>query len=126
MSENISETLPRYLRVAHWLYHQQRAVSSREAADEFGISSWSIEREFSRIRDVPEIIVFDEQRIASRGGQQYLLRVIHINPYWLDEYQRPHRKDVEACAIRAPLTWRDLLSNPWYQLVQRYQSCGED
>lgn len=110
--------LPRYLQVAHWLHDQQRAISARETADEFGVSSWSIERDFAKIRALSGIVVFDEQRVPSQGGQQYLLRVLRIYPYQLDEYQQPHQQGHEVRESNAPLTWRDLISRPWSQLVR--------
>ena len=87
MSIDPKPTLPRYLQVAHWLHDQQRAISVREAADVFGVSPWSIERDFARVRALSGIVVFDEQRVPSKGGQQYLLRVLQVDRkqqiYWL-------------------------------------------
>ncbi|HHQ4553411.1 hypothetical protein [Aeromonas veronii] len=121
MSTNPKPPLPRYLQVAHWLHDQQRAISAREAADVFGVSSWSIERDFARVRGLSGIVVFDEQRVPSKGGQQYLLRVLQIFPYWLDEHQQPHQQLASSWDLNAPLTWRDLLCRPWCQLVARHQ-----
>ena len=89
MSTNPKPPLPRYLQVAHWLHDQQRAISAREAADVFGVSSWSIERDFARVRGLSGIVVFDEQRVPSKGGQQYLLRVLQIFPTGLTNTSNP-------------------------------------
>ncbi|MGL4616173.1 MAG: hypothetical protein ACRCVV_20225 [Shewanella sp.] len=121
MSINPKSPLPRYLQVAHWLHDQQRAISAREAADEFGVSPRSIERDFSRIRALSGIVVFDEQRVPSKGGQQYLLRVLRLFPYELDEHQQPHQLVTSIGDLNAPLTWRDLLCRSWCQLVARHQ-----
>lgn len=114
-------SLPRYLQVAHWLHEQQRAISARETADVFGISSWSIERDFAKVRALPGIVVFDEKRVPAQGGQRYLLRVLRIFPYWLDEHQQPHQQLSSSWGLNAPLTWRDLLCRPWGQLVARHR-----
>ena len=121
MSINPNQPLPRYLQLAHWLHEQSRAISAREAADVFGVSPWSIERDFARVRTLSGIVVFDEQRVPSKGGQQYLLRVLQIFPYWLDDHQQPYQQLASYWDLNAPLTWRDLLCRPWYQLVARHQ-----
>lgn len=121
MSTNPNPPLPRYLQVAHWLHDQQRAISAHEAADVFGVSPWSIERDFARVRALSGIVVFDEQRVPSKGGQQYLLRVLQIFPYRLDEHQQSHQQLASSWGLNAPLTWRDLLCRPWCQLVARHQ-----
>lgn len=121
MSTKFSSPLPRYLQVAHWLHDQQRYISAREAADVFGVSSWSMERDFARLRALSGIVLFDEHRVPSRGGQKYLLRVLKIFPYGLDEQQQPHHKVVNSWCQNTSLTWRDLLCRPWYQLVSRQQ-----
>lgn len=102
MSTNPKPPLPRHSQVAHWLHDQQRAISAREAADVFGVSSWSIERDFARIRGLSGIVVLDEQRVPSKGGQQYLLRVLQIFPYWLDEHQQPHQQLASSWDLNAP------------------------
>ncbi|WP_429076820.1 hypothetical protein [Aeromonas hydrophila] len=121
MSIIASPILPRYLQVAHWLYEQQRAVSAREAADVFSVSSWSIERDFAKIRALSGIVLFDELRVPSQGGLQYQLRVLRLFPYWLDEYQQAHLQFTSSRDVNTSLTWRDLLCCPWHQLVERYQ-----
>ncbi|WP_429123554.1 hypothetical protein [Aeromonas veronii] len=118
IASRLNETT--YLQVAHWLYQQQRAISAREAAEVLGGSTWLMSQHFSKIKKAPDIILSDEQKIPSKGGKQVLLRVIHIYPYRLDEYQQPHRvlSELERCQI--PLTWHDLVSRPWHQLVARH------
>lgn len=96
MSIDPKPSLPRYLQVAHWLHDQQRAISAREVADVFGVSYWSIERDFARVRALSGIVVFDEQRVPSQGGQQYLLRVLQVFPYWLDEHLQPHQQQLAS------------------------------
>ncbi len=126
MSIPVSPSLPRYLQVAHWLYDQQRAISAREAANVFDVSSWSIERDFAKIRALNGIVVFNEQQVPSKGGQQYLLRILRIFPYWLDEHQQPHQQHVGGWDPDVPLTWHDLLCRPWYQLVTRHKLHTDD
>lgn len=113
----IRNSLPRYLDVANWLYNQHRAVSAREVAQAFGVSSWAIERDFAKIRTLSNIIFFDEQQVSSKGGKQYLLRVLKIHPYEIDEHQQLHPILTESHSLR--ITWRDLLSRNWNQLVKR-------
>lgn len=120
MSEGENILPPRFLIVANWLYEQQRPVSAREAADILGGSAWSMSQHFSRIKKASDIILSDEQKIPSKGGKQVLLRVIHIYPYRLDEYQQPHRVLSESERCHTPLTWHDLVSRPWHQLVARH------
>lgn len=114
--------LQHYLQIAHWLHEQQRLVSVREAAALLGGSIWTMEQHFAKIRRQLNILVIDEQRVRSRGGQQYLLRIVHIHPYWLDENQQPHRQPDGPDGLTQPLTWYDLLSRQWSQLVQMKQT----
>ena len=115
------KTPPRYLRVAHWLHMQQRFISAREAAVVFDTSVWSMGQDFSKIRRLPNIIEFEEMRVPSQGGLQYLLRVRYIYPYALDGQQQPHRRRGNGASYDIPLTWRDLLLRPWHQLVEMQQ-----
>ncbi|WP_245194095.1 hypothetical protein [Aeromonas jandaei] len=114
--------LPHYLQIAHWLHEQQRLVSAREAAALLGGSTWAMERHFAKIRRQLNILVIDEQRVRSKGGQQYLLRIAHIHPYWLDENQQPHRQPAGPDGLKQPLTWHDLLSRQWHELLKMQQT----
>ncbi|MCX9134870.1 hypothetical protein OKS68_20665 [Aeromonas veronii] len=114
--------IPRYLQVAHWIYEQNRMISAREAAEIFGGSAWSMEQTLSKIRSQVDIVIYDEKIVPSKGGKQYLMRIIYIYPYWLDTDQRPHRKLDNSYQNDAPLTWKDLLSNKWPQLVVRHKN----
>ncbi len=100
--------LPRILQVAHWLHEQQRLVSAREAAEVLGCSVWSMGHIFSKIRLLPDIMVINEQTVRSKGGQQLMIRIVHIYPYTLDEKQHPHRRRDDTDQPY-PLTWHDLL-----------------
>ncbi|EKP0260208.1 hypothetical protein JFQ93_001456 [Aeromonas sobria] len=122
MTHPTDTPLPRPLQVAHWLYEQQRPVSSREAAELLGGSTWSMWQTFSKMRLLSDILIIDEQLVPARGGQQSLMRILHIYPYILDEHQQPHRQRTDAEQHDVPLTWRDLLCRSWAQLAQMYQS----
>ncbi|WP_413796029.1 CaiF/GrlA family transcriptional regulator [Aeromonas dhakensis] len=110
--------MPRYLRVAHWLLEQQRPISSREVADAFRVSPKAISDDFAKIRRRTDIIDVYEQKVRSKGVQQYLLHVLNIYPYMLDERQCPHRKEVDIGVLRTTLTWHDLICRPWRQLIE--------
>lgn len=115
----------RYLRLAHWLCSQQRAVSAREAATIFDVSAWSIERDFAKIRKYPGIFTFDEKLVSSRGGMKYLLRLLYIAPYWLDEQNIPHRKKMDPKVITdSRIQWCDLVNRPWCSLVKAYHAAN--
>lgn len=114
----IDRTLPRPLQIAHWLHGQQRLVSAREAAGVLGGSAWAMEQQFSKVRQLSSIVVIDEQWVPSRGGRQYLMRVVHIYPYWLDEHRCPHRQQTGLKGGRVLLTWRDLVCRQWAELVK--------
>lgn len=113
--------LPRYLRVAHWLHEQQRPISSREVADVFNASPKAISDDFAKIRRRSDIMDVHEQKVRDKGVQQYLLHVLNIYPYMLDERQCPHRKEGECEGLGPTLTWHDLVCRQWSQLVQVQQ-----
>lgn len=118
MSNNIANLpLPRSLEVAHWIQQQQRLVSAREAVEVLGGSVWSMGQIFSKFHLMSNILVIDEQKIRSKGGMQTLIRIVHIYPYSLDEYQQPYRKRDDT-SLNGPLTWRDLVCLPWAKLAQ--------
>lgn len=118
MSDNIANLpLPRSLEVAHWIHQQQRLVSAREAVEVLGGSVWSMGQIFSKFHLMSNILVIDEQKIRSKGGMQTLIRIVHIYPYSLDEYQQPYRKRDDT-SLNGPLTWRDLICLPWAKLAQ--------
>ncbi|MFM5870723.1 hypothetical protein ACET6Z_05615 [Aeromonas veronii] len=114
-------TLPHELQVAHWLYQQQRLVSSREAASALGGTAWSMWQIFSKIRRLSNIIVINEKTVRSKGGMQYLIRVIYIHPYMLDDNLQPHRQNDDVSLYDIPLTWSDLVSSKWSRLVKRHK-----
>ncbi len=116
-------TEPRYIRVAYWLYQQQRLISAREAAEIFGVSPWALGEDFAKIRRLPDIFLLEERKVPSSGGLQSLIRVRHIYPYAFDSQQQPYRVAGNAALRNTPLTWKDLLLRPWHQLVQMNQSC---
>ena len=118
--------LPRYLRVAHWLHEQKRPISSREVADVFNVPVKAISDDFSKIRRRPDIMDIHEQKVRHKGGQQYLLHILNIHPYILDERQSPHRKNGKQNMFDAALTWRGLLSRPWHQMVLTYHNHDVD
>lgn len=118
--------LPRYLRVAHWLHEQQRPISSREVADVFSVPVKAISDDFAKIRSRPDIMDIHEQKVRYKGVQQYLLHILNIHPYMLDERQYPHRQDDEKNTHDAVPTWRDLLSRPWHQMVLIYRNHDEN
>ncbi|MGR1225478.1 hypothetical protein ACUVMQ_21310 [Aeromonas veronii] len=117
-------SLPRTLQVAHWLYEQQRFVCTREAAGILGGSVWSMWQTFSKIRLLSNLLVIDEQKVPSRGGQQWLMRIVHIYPYTLDENQQPHRL-FDGTDSLSPLTWNDLLRRSWTQIAQMQAARSE-
>ena len=117
-------TLSRELQVAHWLYQQQRLVSSREAASVLGGSAWSMWQTYSKIRRLSNIIVINERAVRSKGGIQYLMRVTHIHPYIIDDELQPRRQNGDIFLHDMPLSWSELVSCKWSQLVKRHQySC---
>lgn len=118
--------LPRYLQVAHWLHEQRRPISSREVAEAFNVSPKAVSDDFSKIRRRSDIMDVHEQKIRCNGAQQYLLHVLNIHPYILDERQCPHRQGSPWNAPDTALTWRHLLSRPWHQVVQIYQNSDAD
>lgn len=124
-SRPTDKPLPRTLQVAHWLYEQQRLVSTREAAAILGGSAWSMWYTFTKIRLLSDVLVIDEQKVPSRGGQQWLLRIVHIHPYTLDENQQPRRQS-NGTDTTSPLTWHDLLCRSWAQLAQMQSARSDD
>lgn len=116
-----SKPLPRYLRVAHWLYAQPQWMSSRDVADKFGVSPKAISDDFAMLRRRSDIIEIQEQKARCKGGHQYLLRVVQIHPYVLDERRCPRRRDCTLVPIDTAITWRDLLSLPWEALAHKYK-----
>lgn len=112
-----ADCLPRYLYIAHWLHGQGRPMSSREVADTFNFCPKAISDDFSKMRKRREIIVFHEQEIRVKGVKTYLIHVLNIHPYRLDGRQCPHKKDMQLKSRNASLEWRDLLSNPWSELM---------
>ena len=118
--------LPRYLRVAHWLHEQQRPISSREVAEVFSVSPKAISDDFAKIRRRSDIIDVHEHKVRDKGVQLYLLHVLNIYPYMLDGRQCPHRKEGERDGLGATLTWHDLLSRQWGQLVQMQQGVASE
>lgn len=117
------KSLPRYLRVAHWLHEQQRPISSREVAEAFGVSPKAISDDFAKIRRRTDIMDVHEQKVRDKGVQQYQLQVLNIHPYMLDERKCPHRKDIEREGLGSTLTWHDLVCRPWRQLIEMQQGC---
>lgn len=118
-----TKQLTRTLQVAHWLYEQQCIVTAKEAAEIFGGSVWSMNRTFSKIRLLTNILVIDEQKIRGNngGGVQSRMRIVHIYPYTLDENQHIHSQRDNADQ-QYLLTWHDLLCRSWNQLMQMQAS----
>ncbi|MFM5181579.1 hypothetical protein ACEUAY_18655 [Aeromonas veronii] len=118
MSDNKSDALvPRYVEVAHWLYEQQRFLSARETATQFGDTPWSMGYIFAKIRRRPDIFVFDERQVRISGGKQILIRVNYIRPYRLDEKNQIQRQCSDRDNVGRPLTWHDLLCCKWSDLI---------
>ncbi|PPA27860.1 hypothetical protein C3737_22260 [Aeromonas jandaei] len=118
--------LPRYLRVAHWLHEQQRLISSREVAELFSVSPKAISDDFAKIRRRTDIMDVHEQKVRDKGVQLYLIHVLNIHPYMLDERKCPHRKEGKRDGLGATLTWHDLLCRQWGQLMQIHQGVASE
>lgn len=118
-----AKQLLRTLQVAHWLYEHQCLVTAKEAAEILGGSVWSMNRTFSKIRLLSNIVVIDEQKIRGNkgGGVQSRMRIVHIYPYTLDENQHIHSQRDNADQ-QYVLTWHDLLCRSWKQLMQMQAS----
>ncbi|WP_429235976.1 hypothetical protein [Aeromonas salmonicida] len=111
------QVMPRYLRVAHWLCEHKKWMTSREVAIEFGISPKAVSDDFSMIRKRFDLVKFNEKKVICKtGGWQYLMQVIHIHTYVLDERLYPRKKDESLISINPTVTWRKLLSCSWSQL----------
>lgn len=109
--------VPRYVEVAHWLYEQQRFLSAREAATQFGDTPWSMGYVFAKIRRRSDIFVFDERQVRVSGGKQNLIRVNSIRPYRFDEKNHIQLQCSESDNVERPLTWHDLLCCQWSDLI---------
>lgn len=106
------------LKVAHWIHDEQRPVSIPEAAKSFGLSTSQMEQIFSRIRTKYDVFIFHEHVMPTTGGQQILIRILHILPYEINEVTHlPRRTPNIIDGIYQILTWRDLLCRRWSELT---------
>ena len=109
------QVMPRYLRVAHWLYHYQGFMSARELGPLFNVKPKRITDDFARIRKYRNIFKTEEQKIPIQGGYKYRVRVLHIYPYRMDGRNFPillkngvGQGDARPSQI---ITWAVLLSS---------------
>ncbi|MCX7127735.1 hypothetical protein [Aeromonas sp.] len=118
--------MPRYLRVAQWLYEQQAFMSARELAPLFNVEAKRITDDFARIRKHHHIFKTEEQRIPIQGGYKYRVRVLYIAPYRMDGRNFPillkHYAEQGAIRPSQMITWADLLSSRWRDLGGRINS----
>ena len=74
------QLMPRYLRVAQWLYEHQGFMSASELAPLFNVEAKRITDDFARIRMYHHIIKTEEQKTPIPGGYKYRVRVLYISP----------------------------------------------
>ncbi|HDO1319335.1 TPA: hypothetical protein P2R03_000770 [Aeromonas veronii] len=114
------QVMPRYLRVAQWLYEQQAFMSARELAPLFNVEAKRITDDFARIRKHHHIFKTEEQKIPILGGYKYRVRVLYIAPYRMDGRNFPILlKQYASQGDGRPsrmITWADLLSSRWRDL----------
>lgn len=114
------QVMPRYLRVAQWLYEQQVFMSARELAPFFNVEAKRITDDFARIRKHHHLFKTEEQKIPILGGYKYRVRVLYIAPYHMDGRNAPillkHYANKEAARPSRMITWADLLSSRWQDL----------
>lgn len=115
--------MPRYLRVAHWLYEHQRFMSARELAPLFNVEAKRITDDFARMRKYQHIFKIEEQKIPIKVGYQYRVKVLQIASYRMDGRNFPVLNDhyinqYEERPSRV-ITWADLRSSRWCDLLLR-------
>ena len=106
------QAMPRYLRVAQWLYEHQGFMSARELAPLFNVAAKRITDDFARIRKHHHIFKIEEQKVAIQGGYKYRVRVLQIAPYRMDGRKFPVLLNRVLKPVEAPpspiITWADL------------------
>lgn len=116
---HITNDLPRYLQIAHWLMAQQQWMSARQVALVFNISSKLACDDFAVLRLRKDLFTLSETSQKCSNGYERLIKVTGIHAYTLDGRRCPHPKQDEPTSPRSMpgITWRELVARPWHRLA---------
>ena len=109
--------LPRYLRVAQWLFEQQRPVSSREIAKIFNVSSWAISSDFVKICRQSDIFECRETKEVTNKSREHTLHILFIHAYTVDKRGVAELDDGNSNQFNVQKTWQILISKPWEKVA---------
>lgn len=109
---------PRYLQIAHWLLERQQWMTARQVALAFDVPHKWVCDDFAVLRQRRDLFEIDESTQKCRNGHEGLVKVVAIQPYTLDGRRNPQAIHFEPTTSNS-ITWRDLVSRPWCQLVAR-------
>ncbi|UNU27981.1 hypothetical protein [Aeromonas hydrophila] len=112
--------IPKYIKLAHWLYDQGKPIALTEAANYMGVSLSGVYHYIASIRKCADIfhIKINQISITRNKKEQYAIRVIAIRPYKLVRGRRPTLKDglsdvKENKFVSMDDMWKVLVSKPW-------------
>lgn len=112
MSQIPPHPIPRYLRIAHWIYEQQQFFSSEDISQQFNIPVRRVSDDFALMRRRTDIITLEEAREWRNGTWRRLIKVMMIHTYKLDARKCPRRIGGEGYDKSTYIAnmWRMLLS----------------
>ncbi|MFQ2734533.1 hypothetical protein ACK30T_07885 [Aeromonas caviae] len=113
--------MPNYIKLAHWLYEENRMVALTEAAEFMNVTVNGIHHYIKAILKYDDIFKVKICQVDDATRKQYAIRVLAIRPYKLIPGRRPISEDniwhgfQESCYSMADI-WRELISKPWCKM----------
>ncbi|WP_346210322.1 hypothetical protein [Aeromonas salmonicida] len=113
--------MPKYIKLAHWLYEENRMVALTEVANFMNVTLSGVHHYIKSIRKCEDIFQIKICQIDVAARKQYAIRVLAIRPYKLIAGRRPileggSMNNFQGHAHGTAEIWHKLVSKPWQEI----------
>lgn len=113
--------MPKYIKLVHWLYEENRMVALTEVAKFMNVTLSGVHHYIKSIRKCEDIFQVRISQVDIGGRKQFAIRVLAIRPYKLIPGRRPVLVDEQQKGLQSDYfsmvdIWRVLVSKPWRKI----------
>lgn len=110
--------IPKYIKMVHWLYEQNRMVTLTEVAKFMNVTLSGVHHYIKSVRKFDNIFQVRISQIDIANRKQYAIRVLAIKPYRLVSGRPPvladdSQYDFEKSTLSMSDIWRELVGKSW-------------
>lgn len=110
--------MPKYIKMVHWLYEQNRMVTLTEVAKFMNVTLSGVHHYIKSARKFDNIFQMRISQIDIANRKQFAIRVLAIKPYRLVSGRPPvladdSQHDFEKSSLSMSDIWRELVGKSW-------------